>query len=130
MTTLLRLGEQRWRAVQGAADVWRDALEGRLPVVVHVTMADLPCGIIGAAQSGGYVTNVAGPNDDRVYSLALAENLSARPHNDKEEADIRLELNGANCPEGGCHWAPWIGAQLGQHRDGSGSGSGRRRWRW
>ena len=100
----LTLGEQRWAAIQRAADVWREALGGAVPVVVHVTMAELPCGTLGASQSGGYVMNVEGPRDDRVYSLALAENLSGKRFNADDEADIHLELNGASCPEEGPVW--------------------------
>jgi hypothetical protein len=96
----LTLGEQRWLAIQRGADAWREALQGTVPVVVHVTMADLPCGALGASQSGSYVTNVGGPRDDRVYSLALAENLARTRFNADDEADIVLELNGADCDEG------------------------------
>src|SRR5688500_17949883 len=42
------LGEQRWAAVQRAADAWGEALSGTIPLVVHVSMADLPCGSLGA----------------------------------------------------------------------------------
>lgn len=98
------LGEQRWRAVQRGADVWREALAGTVPVVVHVTMAELPCGTLGASQAGGYVENVAGPSDDRIYSMALAEAVRGEPLNADDEADIELELNGADCPDRGPAW--------------------------
>jgi hypothetical protein len=98
------LGEQRWRAVQRGADVWREALGGAVPVMVHVTMAALPCGTLGASQSGGYVQNVTGPSDDRISSMALAESLRGVPINSDDEADINLELNGAECPDKGPTW--------------------------
>jgi hypothetical protein len=100
----LTLGAQRWAAIQRAADAWREALSGPIPVVVHVTMAELVCGSLGASQSGSYVTNVTGPNDDRVYSLALAENLAGKRFNGDDEPDVVLELNGAECPEQGPTW--------------------------
>jgi hypothetical protein len=98
------LGEQRWSAIQRGADAWRAALQGSVPVVVHVTMANLPCGALGASQSGSYVTNVGGPRDDRVYSLALAENLARTRFNADDDADIVLELNGAECGDEGPTW--------------------------
>lgn len=97
-------GEQRWAAIERAADVWREALHGTIPVIVHVTMADLPCGALGASRSADYVTNVAGTEDDRIYSLPLAENLGKKPVNADDAADVFLELNGAECPDDGPTW--------------------------
>lgn len=92
------LGEQRWNAVQRAADIWARALEGT-PVVVAVSMPTLMCGVLGGTQSNGYLREGPKLDSNQVYSIALAEQIAGRNLNGTEP-DILLELNGAICTPG------------------------------
>lgn len=93
------LGEQRWLAVQHAADIWATALDGATPVVVAVSMPTFACGVFGGTQSNGYLREGAKLDSNQVYSMALAEQLAGRNLNGTDP-DILLELNGATCAPG------------------------------
>lgn len=97
--TASSLGEQRWRVLEAAAEAWASRLSSPTPIVVAVSMPELPCGTLGGAQSGGYITDAAGLDPEQVYSLPLAERLAGESLNG-DEPDVVLELNGASCADG------------------------------
>lgn len=100
--TASTLGEQRWKAVEGAADLWAQALDGPIPVVVSVRTQEFSCGVLGSSTSGRYIMDEPGLGDG-VYSVALAERLLERELN-ADDVDIKLEFNRSECPEAGPRW--------------------------
>ncbi len=71
--------------------------------MVEVSMPTLPCGVLGAARSNGYVTGREPLAADQIYSMALAERLVGESLNG-DEPDLLLEVNGNACPDDGPQW--------------------------
>ncbi len=85
-------------AFQAAVDIWSALIESPVPIRIRAQWTQLGSGILGGAQTGGYVGNFFGaPRANVWYPIALAEKLVGRELNTSTDPDILASFSsGAN----------------------------------
>ena len=93
------LGQQRFNALQHAADIWGAALTSNTEIVIGATWGTLPCedtgGTLASAGSHSGIRNFPGaPFSNTWYPLALANAVSGSDRNGATvEIDAEFNLN-------------------------------------
>lgn len=93
------LGQQRFNALQHAADIWGAALTSNTEIVIGATWVTLPCedtgGTLASAGSHSGIRNFPGaPFSNTWYPLALANAVSGSDRNGATvEIDAEFNLN-------------------------------------
>ncbi len=78
--------------LEAAAGIWSAVLDVRVPIVVDVSMAPMPSGVLGAAgPTAAHFGRASFPRPDVLYPVALANQLEGRDL-DPGSPDIEMEL--------------------------------------
>lgn len=90
-------GEQRRRVLERALEIWSDALDSDVPVVVQAAFVDGGCSERGAMVGGATATGwsqVPGDSKGWLYPMALADRLAGYDLA-PDEPDLFIQFNGS-----------------------------------
>lgn len=90
------LGEQRRLALARALEIWGEALDSPIPIIVQATFPELSCtdrgAVLGQAYAWQYMRNLPGAADELYYASALADRIVGRDISEGAP-DLAIELN-------------------------------------